>query len=83
MHNDWYICEITFHSYYLLPINTSSYWQGCLDAPDSPDKHIFNPKKNDRIFESVNYAVLNQNVYIMTIKMFPYPVELTILLITY
>ena len=43
----------------------------------------FSTKKNDRISESVNYAVLNQKVYIMTIKMFPYPVELTILLITY
>ena len=42
-----------------------------------------NKKQNDKISESVNYAVLNQNVDIMTIKMFTYTVELTILLITY
>ena len=40
-------------------------------------------KKNDIIFESVHYTVLNQNVNTDKKNMFTYPVELTILLITY
>ena len=46
-----------------------------LFCTDSPDKHIFNKIKNKTIeYLSVNYAVLNQNVYITKIKMFTYPV---------
>ena len=45
--------------------------------------HFQQNKNIDRISESVNDAMLNENVYITTIKMFTYPVELTILVITY
>ena len=40
-------------------------------------------KNNYGKSESINYALLNENVYVMTKKMFTYHVGLTILLITY
>ena len=75
------ICERTLHSYYLLHINIDSYYQWCLDGPDSPDKQNFN-KKNGKS-ESINYTLLNEKrIHDDEKKKFTYPVELTILLHT-
>ena len=54
------ICERTLHSYYLLHINIDSYWQLCLDGPDSPDKQNFTKWKKHGKSESINYTLLNK-----------------------
>ena len=54
------ICDSTLHSYYLLQINTASYFEWCLNGPDSPDKQNLNKWKKHGKSESINYTLLNE-----------------------